>query len=109
MYGWQAGSTHPTGMLSCLPSNYRPQMKFAKVMFLQVSVCPQGGHAWLGRGVCMPGGVHGWGHAWLEGGMCGWGVCMAGGLHSWGVCVAGGGCVWHAHTMADTMAMTYGQ
>ena len=23
--------------------NYRPQTKFVKVMFLQVSVCPQGG------------------------------------------------------------------
>ena len=31
--------THPTGMLSC----YCPQMKFAKVMFFHVSVCPQGG------------------------------------------------------------------
>ena len=31
---------HPTGMLSCF--NYHPQTKFAKVMFLQVSVCPQG-------------------------------------------------------------------
>ena len=49
--------------------NYRPQTKFAKVMFLQVSVCPQGGrHEWLlaggvrGCGGCMvaPGG-----HAWL--------------------------------------------
>ena len=36
-YSWQAGGMHPTGMLSC----YRPQV--AKVMFLQVWVCPHGG------------------------------------------------------------------
>ena len=45
---------------------YCPQTKFAKVMFLQVSVCPQGGvrdggRAWLGA--CVTGGVHGRGHA----------------------------------------------
>ena len=33
-YGWQAGSTYPTGMLSC----YRPQWSLGKVMFLQASV-----------------------------------------------------------------------
>ena len=60
---------------------YRPQTKFAKVMFLQVSVCPQGGHAWLwgacmvaGEGACVVlGGMHGCGgggHVWL------WGACM---------------------------------
>ena len=38
---------------------YRLQTKFAKVMFLQVSVCPQG-----------VGGVHGRGRAWLRG--CAW-------------------------------------
>ena len=61
---------------------YRPQTKFAKVMFLQVSVCPQsgggacvaGGHAWqwacVAGGACMvggcawQGGMHGGGHAW---------------------------------------------
>ena len=81
-------------------------MKFAKVMFLQVSVCPHGGdmhgcwgggglrgHAWL-----LPGGVHGCsggacmvapgGHAWLLwGGTCvvapGEGMCGC----SWGACV----------------------
>ena len=36
-----AGGTHPIRMLSC----YHPQTKFAKVMFSQVSVCPQGGSA----------------------------------------------------------------
>ena len=51
---------------------YRPQTKFAKVMFLQVPVCPHGGgacmvlfggHAWFYLG-----GVHGFirgGHAWF--------------------------------------------
>ena len=62
---------------------YRPQTKFAKVMFLQVSVCPRGGgHAWQGGrawGACMVGG----------GGMCGRGACMAG----W-ACVVGGGRAW---------------
>ena len=65
--------------------HYRPQTKFAKVMFLQVSVCTQGGHAWQGRGVCVGGGMHGRG-ACVEGGMCG------GGGHAWqGACMARGG------------------
>ena len=59
-------------------------MKFAKVMFLQASVCPQGGeHVWL-LGGC----------AWLRGGVC---VVALGGMHgcSWGACmVAPGGHVW---------------
>ena len=46
-----------------------------KVMFLQASVCPQGGHVW--RGACM--GVC------MTGSMCGRGVCMVG-----DACVAGG-------------------
>ena len=33
-YGQQVGGTHPTGMHTC----YRPQTKFVKVMFLQMSV-----------------------------------------------------------------------
>ena len=44
MYRWQASCTHPTEMLSCIyiiAQFYRPQTKFAKVMFSQVSVCPQ--------------------------------------------------------------------
>ena len=101
---------------------YRPQMKFAKVMFLQVSVCPQGGMCGCSGGACMvaPGGCvwllpggHAWllpgGHAWLfpggawllQGGVhgCSWGVCMvAHGGHAWllwGACmVALGGHVW---------------
>ena len=66
---------------------YRPQTKFAKVMFLQVSVCPQGewdvhgrrGHVWQSR-VCMAGG------------MCGMGV--HGGGHVWQGDVHGGGHAW---------------
>ena len=67
---------------------YRPQTKFAKVMFLQVCVCPRGrggvcgcgGHAWL------QGGVHGCrGRAWLQGAcLVAGGVCVvAGGMHAW--------------------------
>ena len=88
--------------------NYRPQTKFAKVMFLQVSVCPQGcGRVWQGgmhggEHVCQ-GGVHGRGHAWQ-------GACMVGGVHG------GGGHAWwwevgwracHARTPADITG--YGQ
>ena len=71
---------------------YHPQMKFAKVMFSQVSVCPQGGmhgggHAWQGAyvvGACMAGGRACMAGVCMAGGMCGrWGhaclgVCMAG-------------------------------
>ena len=53
--------------VSCqvITDNYRPQTKFAKVMFLQMSVCPLGG------------GMRGWG-----GGVHGWGACVAGGMHA---------------------------
>ena len=52
-------------------------------MFLQVSVCPQGG------GACVAGGVHGGG---MVQGVCAWwGVCMAGGACMVGVCVLQGG------------------
>ena len=87
---------------------YRPQTKFANVMFLHLSVIlfkvghvwrgrggvavrGRGGHAWQGgqrawwrdvRG----GDVHGGGYVW-QGGMCGRGmhgrwVCMVGGMHA---------------------------
>ena len=81
--------------------HYRPETKFAKVRFLHVSVCPQGGgcvwqgaHAWQGD-------LHGRGHVW-QGGICGKGsmigracmhdmvACMAGGCAWQGVCMAGG-------------------
>ena len=52
---------------------YRPQTKFAKVMFLQVSVCPhRGGRAWF---YSAWGGVRGfiWGGlAWFYSGGCAW-------------------------------------
>ena len=57
---------HPTGRLSC----YCPQMKFPKVMFSQVSVCPCGGHVW--QGACVAGGHVWWGCVWQV-------ACMAGG------------------------------
>ena len=83
------------GYVSC----YRPQTKFAKVMFLQVSVCPwggmhgcsQGGHVWLllgGHAWLLWGGMSGcsWGGAWLL-----WGACVV----AWGACVvAQGGRAW---------------
>ena len=65
---------------------YRPQTKFAKVMFFHLSVIlSTGGRAWqeghvCGGRVCMAGG-----HVWQGGGMCGRGACMAE-----GVCMAGG-------------------
>ena len=97
---------------------YRPQTTFAKVMFLQVSVCPRGGGArvWLPRErVCVVAGGHAWlpgacvvarGHAWFSGGMHGcWGPCMVARGHAWLLgeamhdCRGGhawlpGGCVW---------------
>ena len=97
-YGQQVGGMHPTRMLSC----YCPQMKFAKVMFLQVSVCPQGG-AWQGgawQGGMHGRGVHG-GCVWQ--GVCMVGVCMAGG-HAWqGACIAGGH-VWQGACVAGRHA-----
>ena len=63
---------------------FRPHTKFAKVMFSQVSVCPQG--SVRGRvGACMAR----LGRAW-QGGCGRRGACMAGG-HVWheGACVAG--------------------
>ena len=71
---------HPTGMHSCSwPIFYRPQTKFGKVMFSQVSVCPHKGCAWW------------WGHVWQE-------VCMEGmygwGGHVWRECVWQCGCAW---------------
>ena len=79
---------------------YRPQTKFAKIMFSQVSVCPRG------RGVHGTGSMYGRGHAWQVG--CVWQrVCMAGGVHgrgcAWGACMAGEECVagwghaWRGH------------
>ena len=91
-----------TFLTSVSPSDsfYCLQTKFAKVMVLQVSVCPRGwGCVWLGgmhgRGACVAdmhgkgGGMHGRGHSCR-------GACMVGGMHGRGTCMAGG-CVWQAH------------
>ena len=82
--------------------NYRPQTKFAKDMFLQVSVCPRGGACvvahrggvWLlWRGVRDCSG----GHAWLlRGGVCmvaPRGACMVA-PRGHALLLPGGGCVW---------------
>ena len=88
------------GLRSNLLYIYRPQTKFAKVMFLQVSVCPHGGgmrgfirrgaymvlfggngvvlfggHVWFYLGGCVwfyLGGLHGfiWGRVWFYSGAC---------------------------------------
>ena len=66
-------------LLLGLNGYYRPQTKFAKVMFLQVSICPRGGM----RG-CQDG------CAWLPG-ECAWqrGACvLKGGMRD------EGGCAW---------------
>ena len=87
-----------------MDSYYCPQTKFAKVMFLQVSVCPHWG------GMC--GFIQG-GHAWFFWGVCGfiWGACVVfgGGMRDfWGVCVvfSVGACVVFS-VFLDTMR--YGQ
>ena len=70
---------------------YRPQTKFAEVMFLQVSVCPQGGACMVARGVC---GCSGGGMRGCSGGMRG---CSRGGacVVARGACVVAlGGCAW---------------
>ena len=101
---------------------YRPQTKFAKVMFLQVSVCPHGGACMVAPGGCvwlLWGGMHGcsrghvwllWGgmhccspggHAWFLGSMhgCSWGACM---VAPGGACmVAPGGRVWDMMRYGD--------
>ena len=58
----------------------------AKVMFLQVSVCPRG--CMHGRGACVAGGMHGRGGCAWQGGMAGRAVYMAGGVCGRGACVA---------------------
>ena len=77
---------------------YRPQTKFAKVMFLQVSVCPQGrsrsrgeGGGVCGMGACVAGGMCGRGD--MHGGHARQGVCMAGGMCGRGACMARGACM----------------
>ena len=90
---------------SSITFHYRPQTKFAKVIFLQVSVCPQGGvHGpWVGGGMCGTWQGCAWqGGACVAGGMCGGGVCMVGGMHGreghawWHGCMVGGEHVCHS-------------
>ena len=70
---------------------YRPQTKFAKVMFLHLSVS----HSVHG-GMYMAGGrVVGW-HA-SQGGMHGRGCAWQGGMHGRRMCVAGGACMPRGH------------
>ena len=76
---------------------YRPQTKFVKVMFLQVSGCPRGGGA-CEVGACMVEGMYGGGHTRQGGvhggrGMHGKGACVAGG-HVWQGDMHGRGCAW---------------
>ena len=54
---------------------YRPQTKFVKVMFSQVSVCPQGG----GLGLCLGSPSLGG-----RGGLCPGDLCSGGSLLRWG-------------------------
>ena len=86
-----ADSFHLCTWTTLLPNFYRPKTKFAKVMFLHVSVS----HS-VHRGACMVvGGMHGcWGgmrgcggHAWLLGG-----GLVAGGVHGCVVVGGMGGC-----------------
>ena len=62
-------------------------MKFAKVMFLRVSFCPQG--------ACMAGGMHGRelcrARRCMAGGVCSRKACMTGSVHGRKACMAGGG------------------
>ena len=63
------------------PYCYRPQTKFAKVMFLHRSVS----HSVHREGACVGrGGMHGWGGVCMAGGMCGRGRGRAwqGGVHA---------------------------
>ena len=60
-------------------------MKFAKVMFSQVSVCPREGHAWQG-----------W-HAWPRNGGCGRGCAWEDVWQGRGVCVEEGAYIAGGH------------
>ena len=88
--------------------------KVAKVMFLQVFVCQQGGggvrgcwgHAWLLGGVCVVAGGHVWllGGVWLPGGMRGkGGHAWQRGVHSEGGMRGEGGHVWDTTRYGDTI------
>ena len=87
------------------PANYhRPQTKFAKVMFLQVSVCPHRGeggvHGFIGVGACMV--LFGGACVVLFGGAC---VVLFGG-HAWFYSGGMHGCIRGACVV---FSMRYGQ
>ena len=100
---------------------YRPQTKFAKVMFSQVSVYPQGG-----LGLC-PGGFHPAGDLHhrgslsgrslsggvsVQGGLCpgGGGLCLGRGVSVWGggLCLGRGVSVWGVSIMETPRSVTSG-
>ena len=99
-------STESIEVIKNIFNCYRPQTKFAKVMFLYLSVSHS---VHRGGSVHGTGGMCGGGHAWQdhtcplpcihpwEGGMCGGrGACVVGGGHVWwegGMC-GGRGHVW---------------
>ena len=60
---------------------YRPQTKFAKVMFSQVSVCPQGSLSLCPGGSPSQGDLHPGGVS-VRGGLCPGGLCLGGSLSS---------------------------
>ena len=101
-------STESIEVIKNIFNCYRPQTKFAKVMFLYLSVSHSvhRGAACMAQGACVVGGMHGrtthapchaytpgrgacvvgGGHVWWEGGMCGGrGHVWLGGMHGRGV------------------------
>ena len=97
----EAGGTHPSGMLSCFNFITARKRSFAKVMFSQVSVCPQGwslSRGWsLLRGVSIQRGLCPWGSlpmgvsahgGFCRGGSLSSGFCLGGSLSS-GFCLGG--------------------
>ena len=84
-----ADGMHPTGMHSC----YHLQTKFAKVMFLHMCVCPQGGTCSKGAGGLVAGRVPApWG-VWSWGGLVPGGCLLQGCLVPGGGCSRGRGCL----------------
>ena len=68
-------------MRRCRSTFYRPQRSFAKVMFLQVCVCPRGG---LSIPACLAGGIP---------------ACLAAGLQ--GVCYPSMHCRWYPSMLCN--------
>ena len=93
-------------MHCCFFAYYRPQTKFAKVMFLHLSVSHSvhkgGAYVAVGGMRGQGGSMHGRG-VWMAGGVHGRGMCMAGGMygrggmHGWGGMHGRGACVVRGH------------